>query len=197
MDGVAESKSVEGRTIARIFVLLAVLFFASIYFGYRYADEFPQLKEMLERFFSQFRGYIDNPVMFMLVLLANNAGKSLAAMLGGFFFGIIPILFIFVNGFIVGLVVSLVEPKMGPAIVLLAILPHGIFEITAVIIACSYGVWLGVRFYHSLFRGEEFVPYLKKALSVYFKIVFPLLVVAAFVEAFITPIIVGGMAGFG
>jgi|Deesub1362A_J573_1020465.scaffolds.fasta_scaffold00328_4 stage II sporulation protein M len=173
-------------------VVLSFLFFISAYAGFHLADEFPQIKEMLERFFSQFKGYIEDPPMFMAILLANNAGKSFVAMIGGFFFGILPVAFILINGFIVGIVVSFTQPELGSQTVLLAILPHGVFEITGVIIACSYGVWLGVRFYYSLFRGEEFLPYLKEALYAYFRIVLPLLILAAFIEAFITPALVKG-----
>ncbi len=78
---------------------------------------------------------------------------------------------------------------MGLLKVLLAIIPHGVLEIPAVLIASSYGVWLGLKFYRAMLGKGEFKPYLKKALIVYFKIVVPLLFIAAFIETFITPVL--------
>jgi len=112
-------------------------------------------------------------------------------MLGGFFFGIFPVMFVLLNGYIVGVVVSWREAEWGSWKVVLAILPHGVLEIPAIIIACAYGVWLGYRFYLALFKGEEFKIYLLRAIRTYVKLVLPLLLIAAFVEAFITPMVVG------
>ncbi len=112
-------------------------------------------------------------------------------MLAGFFFGIFPVAFVMLNGYIIGVVVSWREPDWGLLKVILAIIPHGILEIPAIIIACAYGMWLGYRFYLALFRGVEFRKYLLKAIRVYIRLVLPILLIAAFVEAFITPVVVG------
>ncbi len=130
-------------------------------------------------------------MLLALIIFANNAGKSLLAMLAGFFFGIFPVAFVMLNGYIIGVVVSWREPDWGLLKVILAIIPHGILEIPAIIIACAYGMWLGYRFYLALFRGVEFRKYLLKAIRVYIRLVLPILLIAALVEAFITPVVVG------
>ncbi|AAB90615.1 stage II sporulation protein M [Archaeoglobus fulgidus] len=180
----------ERRFVIASSLLLTILFTASVYAGYTAGQDYPIEKE-LKRFFEYLGGFFDNPIILALIIFANNAGKSLIAMLAGFFFGIFPIAFVMLNGYIVGVVISWREPDWGLAKVVLAIIPHGILEIPAIIIACAYGVWLGYRFYLALFRGEEFKKYLLRAVRVYVKLVLPILLIAAFVEAFITPVVVG------
>ncbi|WP_456329506.1 stage II sporulation protein M [Archaeoglobus sp.] len=171
-------------------LMLTMLFIISIFAGYMVGKNYP-VEEELRKFFEYFGGFLENPVILTLIIFANNAGKSLIAMLGGFFFGIFPVMFVALNGYIVGVVVSWRTPEWGLWKVVLAILPHGILEIPAIIIACAYGVWLGYRFYLALFKGEEFKIYLLRAIRAYVKLVLPLLLIAAFVEAFITPMVVG------
>ncbi len=171
-------------------IMLTLVFFISAYIGYSYAKLEPGLEEGLKQFFESFKGFLNNPLVLMLIIFANNAAKALIAMLAGFYFGIFPVVFVALNGYIVGAVISLREPEMGTLGVVMALLPHGVLEIPAIILACSYGVWLGYRFYKALFNGEEFKPYLMHALKVYVKIILPVLFVAAFVEAFITPLLV-------
>lgn len=176
--------------IISVSLVLTLIFFISAYVGYTAAQENPTIDDTLRKFFEGFRDYMSNPVLLMLIIFANNAGKGLIAMLAGFFFGIFPVLFITLNGYIVGVVVSLRQSDWGIQKVLMAILPHGILEIPAIIIACSYGVWLGYRFYMSLFAGEAFKPYLMHALKVYLRVIVPILLIAAAVEAFITPVLI-------
>jgi stage II sporulation protein M len=180
----------ENRFVALTALILTAIFFASIYAGYSAAKLYP-IEEELKKFFEVFGGYLNDPILLALIIFANNAGKGFIAMLAGFFFGIFPIMFVALNGYIVGAVISWREPDWGIFKIIAAILPHGILEIPGIIIACSYGVWLGYRFYLALFKGEEFKKYLLKAVRIYLRVILPVLFVAAFIEAFITPIVVG------
>ncbi|MET1125150.1 MAG: stage II sporulation protein M [Archaeoglobaceae archaeon] len=174
--------------IIRIFALLTVVFFAAAAFGYAKGGE---LFELLKKFFESFSPYFDDPVKLALIIFVNNATKSFAAMLGGFFFGIYPIFFVASNGYILGAVAAASAAQRGWYATLLAILPHGIIEIPAVILASAYGVYLGYRFALALFKGEEFKKHLFEALTVYLRIILPMLFLAALIEAFITPRIAG------
>ncbi|WP_202320247.1 stage II sporulation protein M [Archaeoglobus neptunius] len=178
------------RVILTTTLALGIVFIISAIVGYHEAQYNPQLGEGLKKFFEGFRGFMENPVLLMLIIFANNAGKSLVAMLAGFFFGIFPVLFVILNGYIVGVVVSVKSPEWGIYKVIAAILPHGILEIPAIIISCAYGVWLGYRFYRALFNGEEFKKYVVYAIKVYLRFIVPVLFIAAVVEAFITPLVV-------
>lgn len=75
----------------------------------------------------------------------NNAIKSFMVMYLGLFFGIIPVFFLVMNGMIIGyLLSSLHEQGINVfELVLRGLLPHGILEIPAILIASAYGLKLG------------------------------------------------------
>jgi stage II sporulation protein M len=68
----------------------------------------------------------------------------------------------------------------------LKVLPHGVFELPALLIAASYGLWLGVTVVRRM-RGKESKSkllrfHIEYAFRRYFAVVFPLLIVAAGIE---------------
>lgn len=96
-------------------------------------------------------------------------------------FGVFSEIVIYLNGIIIGVVMALfffLSHTSAFLIFITGILPHGIFEITAVILSLSFA--------HSLSptkKGiDELMPYLRSYL-----IVVPLLLIAAIFEVVITP----------
>jgi len=62
-----------------------------------------------------------------------------------------------------------------------------VLEIPAVIIAASYGLWLGVTFVKQI-RQRNLVgygDYVTHAIRMFFKIAFPLFILAALIETFL------------
>jgi len=132
-----------------------------------------------------------HPVGIMLVIFLNNAFKSLLAIVLGVGFGIIPVIFIAGNGVLLGLVANQVSIEKGTFFVLAAILPHGILEIPMVLISSGLGLRLGYLMYCSIKGKKTDIRYeLMQSLRIYMRIVVPLLFVSAFVETFVTPIVV-------
>ncbi|UVI29778.1 stage II sporulation protein M [Paenibacillus spongiae] len=88
-----------------------------------------------------------NPTIgFMVFIFFNNVIKSILVMYLGALFGIVPILFLAINGMILGYFVSQAAAQGGDVlftIVVKGLLPHGILEIPAIIIACAYGLRFG------------------------------------------------------
>ncbi|MDI9609939.1 MAG: stage II sporulation protein M [Archaeoglobaceae archaeon] len=166
-----------------IFVMLSAFFLFSAYFGYLIADLFPELAkkeiESIQEFLKDFASNKNSPVLIFLLILVNNSVKSFIAMLLGIFFGVIPLLFLFINGIVIGILAKIVGEKIGLGVFLLLLLPHGILEIPAVILACSYGFWLGIEFLkdRKTIRGK-----LKYSINRFLKVVLPMLIIAAFVE---------------
>lgn len=62
----------------------------------------------------------------------------------GLFFGILPLMVLLVNGMLLGYVIQYQMEAQSLAYVLKGILPHGILEIPAIIVACAYGLRLGI-----------------------------------------------------
>lgn len=174
-------------------VLLTGLFFlASVFWGYFFALINPRearaaLQGVLQGF--SFARDFSLWELFVFIFL-NNAVKSLLVLLLGIFFGIVPIFFIFINGQLVGLFLGVAQLNGKGTLAVLGLLPHGIFEIPALVISAGYGLWLGGCFFRLIFRKEPFGVHLKFALKKYWQVVVPLLLVAAAIETLVTPLIV-------
>jgi stage II sporulation protein M len=104
-------------------------------------------------------GSADNPqLMLFLFIFINNAVKAAMFVLSGALFGVLPIFVLITNGTMLGwLLQNPVNPEMG-GLELFArgILPHGIVELPALIIACAYGIRFGFLLIRTLFLS--FVP---------------------------------------
>ena len=174
------------------FVALLLIFILSTYIGYQWAESHPEqadifIKQIFEGL--SFVKGLPQPLVFAVIFI-NNAVKSFVNMILGLLFGIIPILFVAINGFIVGVVTAVVSRNVGLLKVLLMLIPHGILEIPAVLIACSYGLKLGVAVLNRV-RGKDVDIKLeiRRSVGVYLRYVVPMLLIAAFVETYVTPIV--------
>jgi len=173
------------------FKALILLFLISGILGFIIGQASPQAAgEAVMEFIEEF-SFLDelNSIQIFILIFVNNMLKSLAALVLGIFFGIIPVLFVLINGYTIGIILSVIIAESGVGLVLLGTIPHGIFEIPAVIIAASYGVFLGEKFSKKLSGKEPFRPYWQKALCQFKAVVIPLLFIAAFIETFLAGLI--------
>lgn len=81
-------------------------------------------------------------------IITNNIKSSFFALFFGIFFGILPFLIIVINGFLLGFVANLAVSSEG-WMVLWKLLPHGFFEIPAVLISVGVGIKLGLFFFNT------------------------------------------------
>lgn len=178
-----------------ILVIIALFILATVA-GYISAYLNP---EIVDRFMGQFEetyGWIadESPVMIMLFIFANNTINSLIAMLLGTLFGIWPVIFILTNGFLIGVVVFSSVQEYGLLVVLCGLLPHGIIELPMIFISAGIGLRLGVLAFQKIFKIKEkeirFWYELFSAIKFFFKVIVPLLFIAAMIETFITASIV-------
>jgi stage II sporulation protein M len=132
---------------------------------------------------------------FFYHIFLNNMFASIMAVLLGAFFGIFPLLLLVTNGLLLGYVAS--DPTDGHTLFyfLKGILPHGIIEIPAFILACT----LGLRFGFLMIEGVgglfsqvrdnsfkiKFRVYSKQLLSLMI-VVTGLMLLAAIIESTIT-----------
>jgi stage II sporulation protein M len=170
------------------------------------------------------------PAMMALTLFYHNARASAAAIAAGAVpFLFLPILDPLLNGAVLGLLVSIARHQRldVPRLVVTQILPHGVFELTAVVYATTLGLYLSAELgkraqaawrkrkektgtltsncTRSLEAGPALpspeggaapgpeapppvrVGLIRDVVRSFVLVVLPLLLVAAFVEAFITP----------
>ncbi len=178
-------------------VFIALWFAASIAYGFIWAKLNPQaaFNEVAQIAYGS--GFILNFNLFLVfvVIFLNNSVKAFLSLVLGFFFGLAPLYFIFINGEIIGTFVFVFSQKIGIFKVILSLAPHGIFEIPAFILAAGYGLWLGMKFYHLLLYREPFREHLYFAMKKFVLIMIPLFLVAALVETYVTSYIVQLFAG--
>ncbi len=175
------------------FAFMLAVFFLSAYLGYYSAKtNFVFAGEQMKALAKEF-SFVKtlSPLAIFLLIFINNSAKALISTTLGLFAGIFPVCFVFINGYIVGLVYCVKGEQIGYFRALLYLLPHGVIEIPAILLACSYGTWLGVRFIKRL-RGEnvDVKADLKMAVKACIRNVIPMLLVAALIETFVTPLVV-------
>jgi uncharacterized membrane protein SpoIIM required for sporulation len=119
----------------------------------------------------------------------------LEVLLGIFSFGSLALILLLAPMGIVGFATGEIAlAGINPLVFLLAfILPHGLFELPAAILATALALRLGAAVMsppRGLSVGENFIRALADLVKVFVFLILPLLLVAAFVEANITPQIV-------
>lgn len=127
-------------------------------------------------------------------LLTNNWSAMLLAVVYGFVpFLFLPAISIVSNGLLIGLLAAWYHGNgISMGLYLAGILPHGIFELPALVIAAACGVCLCrnmSRIVTSSPRRVPMVELLSNLLRVLLFLVMPMTVVAAFLEAYVTPIV--------
>jgi stage II sporulation protein M len=172
-----------------------VFFTVGVVFGVAVANRFPALADYfgdsVSGFLKSFRG-LPKPQLAAAIFL-NNSVKTLAAILLGLAIGIVPALFLVVNGVVLGVVFFLSSHSRGVWPSLLAILPHGIVELAAVFLGTAIGLMLGDLVLKRLLgkTDAKIRPALGRALRFFAIVIVPMLLVAALIEAFVTTALIG------
>jgi stage II sporulation protein M len=115
-------------------------------------------------------------------ILLHNVMASILILISGVLIGIIPTFAIGSNGFFLGVVYRQTAEVAGYRCAESA--THGVFELPALLIAASYGLWPGVTVVRRM-RGQgkhALRFHLEHAFRRYLTVVFPLLLVAVGIE---------------
>jgi stage II sporulation protein M len=159
-------------------VLISVAVFlagiaAGLVYPHKFASLFSEFSKSTSHLFD--RGFI---VLAVLIFLRNSFA-SLIAISFGIFFGLVPVTAAFVNGALIGTVLSGIESARIFA-ALIVLLPHGIFELPALFISWGLGIWIGIFVLTK--KQQTFISRQKSAYRIFFFVVLPLLLVAAIIE---------------
>ena len=170
------------------FVALLLLFFIALVFGFVSAELLPESnQDIAEKISEALEPFAEFSLSELFVfILVNNVVTTLGAMLFGIFFGIIPVLIVLINGYVIGALASVLAPNIDIFVLLAGTIPHGIIEIPAALLASSYGIFLGEKFMRKLKTRQYIKPHLRTATAGYWLVVFPLLIISAFIEVFVT-----------
>jgi stage II sporulation protein M len=158
----------------------------------------------------------DSTAYMALYIFQNNVRAMLIMLLIGVLLFFVPMIMLFVNAVLLGYVLKLVaaSEQSATAMLIYGIMPHGILELPAVIIAAGTGTFLGVRIIAGLYHlimadtskqhdqpvrtywGQELAPVVKQRIRSVALLAISLvlvLFVAAYIEAYITPLLIERM----
>ncbi|MFD1640393.1 stage II sporulation protein M [Halohasta litorea] len=127
------------------------------------------------------------PVAVFVTIAANNWLVSATAIFGGVALGVPTAVDMLLNGVLVGAISGIADPL----VVLALVAPHGVIELPAIVIAGGFGFHLA-GIVAGMFRGTRTSAELAEALRLAYRVLLGLavvLVVASFIEAFVTPAI--------
>lgn len=158
-----------------------VLFFCISILGYLFPAFFEEqilkmIAELIEK--TEKLGSLD----LIRFIFINNLKSGFFAMIFGVFLGIVPLVVDIMNGYVLGFVANKAISIEG-VLVLWRLLPHGIFEIPAIMISIGLGLRLGLFLFISKNKNwKEFKKWVGDSLRVFVFIVVPLLVLASIIE---------------
>ncbi len=175
-------------TDLRAGMMLLTLFLASVVAGY-YAD-FGYLDEALRQLQETARETGFNPASIALTILIKNTVVATITILSGILV-VPPILILVNNGFFIGYTVHWAMSNRGsdPFFLASLLLPHGILEIPVLILATYSGLRVARSVVDKLRRRDVSVTASLVAELGKLKVIVPLLVVSALVEALVTPLV--------
>jgi stage II sporulation protein M len=174
--------------------LILKLFFLGVLFGSVAAFIYPELMtSILEAFAERFG---DNPSLdanLASQIFLQNITVALMAWLGGILLGILPMLIVLVNGVILGYVITFViraSTSVGHDVLFLiaGLLPHGILELPAFLLASVLGLSLGLTWLRADARGQRFAVLKQTFFTTvgYFFYIILALILAAIIEVFVS-----------
>lgn len=138
----------------------------------------------------------------IIFIFLNNLLVALISVFLGAILGLFPIFIALMNGFVVGIVAGKVLESNGIGYLLVGLVPHGIFEIPAILIAIGLGLKFGYLIISTIIsillgkptKDNEFKLFIRE-LKPAFKIILILLCIGAFVEILITPLLITIIGG--
>ncbi len=135
-------------------------------------------------------------IQIMFLIFTNNAVKMFISMIFGVFFGLLPLIFLVLNGFVLGIFIHLLITENGPLFIIAGLAPHGIIEIPMLLISSAIGFKLG--YYLLLYiskKNDGVKDEIITSIKFYLHWIFPLVFIAAVIETFITPLFIALVSG--
>lgn len=176
----------------------SILFVVAIISGIIKASD-GHMPMLMQEVVENFLRMAESPASSLQIAISiffNNIKSVFFAVVFGCFLGIVPIVSIWSNGQIIGMIAKYVQVNLGIPIfkTFLSLFPHCILEFPAFIICVSVTLKTGLIMIMCLFRKQSwnvFFNSFMESLIIMVLIVLPLFLIAALMEGFISPIILG------
>ncbi|MFP4322488.1 MAG: stage II sporulation protein M, partial [Anaerolineales bacterium] len=181
------------------YVVLAIFMFA---FGWVMRETYPlpldaanlSNEEILQNSREIFEGGLLDGEFVAFAVIQNSRVIFLALFIGMFTFGVVGLVLTSLPFGILGYVfANVAQSQLSPLIFLAAVVPHGIIEIPAIMLAGAAALQLGAvptRKPSKMTVSEAFIRQLADTIKVAVFVIFPMLVIAAFLEVYLTPVVI-------
>jgi stage II sporulation protein M len=172
--------------------LSAIVFGIGVAAGMSVLTWFPQAAAGVEGSVSEFvqMAHGLGPLGLFIFIVVNNVVKAAVMMCLGIVFGLVPILFLVSNGIVLAVAAAVMAERAGALAAVAALVPHGIIELPAVLLAAAAGLRLGAVAIERVRRpATDIKTELVKAWRFFLALILPALVVAAVIETVVTPFI--------
>jgi stage II sporulation protein M len=180
-------------------IATAFVFLIGVFLGYTDSSAFEKLihaqLEQMQGIADEIKQADHQQWELFLRIILNNLLASGVVILFGLFFGLVPLYFLVSNGMLLGYIAANRSEGETMFHILMGLLPHGIFEIPAIILASAVGLRLGfimLESFGSLFNLERRKRYQMKLLA-FIKLLIPMLalitglmLLAAIIESTVT-----------
>ncbi len=172
-----------------VLAVVVVVFFGSCIYGYAESIEMPAMADEIVVTFQSSTTELDSstPALLSWQIFFNNLKVCLILFIGGMTFGVVTLFVLVSNGYVIGSISSVMLRGYDVSVFAATLVPHGIFEIAAILMAAALGLQTGRSLYLDAQgrdnAGETCLWYGTRFLLV----VVPLLIIAALVETFVTP----------
>lgn len=150
-----------------------------------FSEDVAALKE-----FADLLASLPKSSVFMFILIKNVSAVLISFALSPIFC-LVPVVALIFNGGLLGFVSALVIQEKSLGYLLAGLLPHGIFELPALIIGEAVALSFGTAVLLALFKKERrnlLLPHLRQNLR-YLMVALALFLPAAVIETYITPLL--------
>jgi len=162
------------------FWIILALFLISSLVGVLFPVFFQEyIQKLIENLVKKTTGMSFFQLLFFI--LQNNVMTSFIGLLSGLILGLVPLLLVLFNGYVLGYVTGKVVGVEGIG-VLFRLLPHGIFELPALVLSLGLGLKMA-RFIFNKNPGKQLAYDLENSLRVFLFVIIPLLLIAGLIEA--------------
>ncbi|MCL2460361.1 MAG: stage II sporulation protein M [Euryarchaeota archaeon] len=173
-----------------------VMFLFFIVTGYWTAQADPTAGDQVYTMFQEMvvAGVIsESAVIMALQIFINNVQICALIFLGGATFGLLTVFLLMTNGIVIGVLIEVLLRDMSKTALMIGLLPHGIFEIPAVLVSAALGMIVARGLFEEFAGRGNALNSARAAGWLFVTYVVPFIFIAACVEAFITPFVMGMM----